>query len=186
MQMLLVILAALSGVVLLASLAWPLAMHYRLFRRKLQRVDAIRAQPRYRKTDAFLDQAEKKTLDSLRQMVGSGLSVYPKVRLGSILRLKSGQESANPELAAYVRQQVVDFVVCDTSTQQPVLVVMLRNNTNASPQTLLARETLDDLLQTAGMPALPIARQQSHGSVQIAQSLQSALSTFMKQQADAA
>ncbi|HAI10534.1 MAG TPA: hypothetical protein DCM28_02440 [Phycisphaerales bacterium] len=186
MELLLVILAAMSGLVLLASLAWPLVMNYRLFKLKLKRMDSIRGQPRYRKVDALLDTVQVQTLASLKQVVGKDLAVYPKVRLASLLKLSQGKEEANPQTAAYIRQQAVDFVVCDNSTQKPVLVVMLRNSLDQSTQTQHRRQQLEEVLTDAGLPLLPIARQQPPTSVQMAQSLQSALTTFVKQQADAA
>lgn len=186
METLLIILAAVSGTVLLAALSWPLVMQYRLFKVKLRRLDSIRSQPRYRKVDALIDTVQKQTLDSLKQVVGKDLAVYPKVRLASLLKLARGKEESNTQLAAFIRQQAVDFAVCDNTTQQPVLVVMLRNSLDQSPDTLAQRKQLEDVLADAGIPLLPIARQQPPTSVQMAQSLQSALATFMKQQANAA
>lgn len=186
MRTLLIILAGISGTVLLGALAWPLVMHYKLFQLKLRRMAAIRAQPRYRKADALLDAIEKQTLESLRQIVGKDLAVYPKVRLSSLLKLARGNEEINPQLAAYVRQTAVDFVVCEMATQQPVLVVMLRNSLDQSQQTLHRRRQLEEVLTDAALPLLPIARQQPPSSIQMAQSLQSALATFVKQQANAA
>lgn len=186
MDILLIILAALSGTVLLAALTWPLVMHYRLFKLKLRRMASIRDQPKYRKVDALIDPIQKQTLDSLKQVVGKDLAIYPKVRLASMLKLARGEEEANAQMAAYIRQQAVDFVVCDNSTQQPVLVVMLRNSLDQSPQTVARRQQLEEVLTDAGIPLLPIARSAPPTSVQMAQSLQSALASFVKQQANAA
>jgi hypothetical protein len=118
--------------------------------------------------------------------VGKDMSVYPKVRLSSLLQLDRGNEQANPELVRFIRDQAVSFVICDGQTQQPVLVVMLRNALDQSEKTVNHRRQVEDLLNRVGLPMLPIARQAAPGSTQIAQSLQSALATFVKQQADAA
>jgi hypothetical protein len=186
METLLIILAGLSGLVLLGALAWPLVMRYRLFKRKLHRLEAMRALPRYKRVPQLLDSTEKQLLQSLSQIVGKDMSVYPKVRLSSLLQLDRGNEQANPELVRFIRDQAVSFVICDGQTQQPVLVVMLRNALDQSEKTVNHRRQVEDLLNRVGLPMLPIARQAAPGSTQIAQSLQSALATFVKQQADAA
>ncbi len=186
MQTVLIILAAVSGSVVIGALAWPLIMRCRLSNLKLERLKTKQTQPRYGKIDRFLDAAEIQTLESLKQCIGKDMSVYPKVRLASLLKLTEGKETVNPQLAAYVRQHAVDFAVCDASTQKPILVVLLRNTLDQSEKTQLERAQLEEVLGDAGLAVLPISRQQAPNSVQIAQSLQSALAAFVKQQANAA
>ncbi|MFG0247249.1 MAG: DUF2726 domain-containing protein [Phycisphaeraceae bacterium JB051] len=186
MQNVLIILAAVSGSIVIGALAWPLIMHYRVSNFKLERLKTKQAQPKYGKVDRFIDTAEMQTLESLKQCIGKEMSVYPKVRLASLLKLTEGKESENPQLAAYVRQHAVDFALCDASTQKPILVVLLRNMLDQSEKTKLERAQLEEVLSDAGLAVLPISRQEVPNSVQIAQSLQSTLAVFVKQQANAA
>lgn len=186
MQTLLIILAALLGTVLIVSLSWPVVESFLKYKRRIRRLESMQTRPKFGKKSIFLDSFELKTLESLRQMVGSDKVVYPKVHLACLMKRTSGQESADPQLAAYIRQQVVDYVICDASTQQPITVIMLRNAEDKSAQTLDARQIFDDLLISAGLPVMPISKKQTPNPLQIAQSLESALATFVKQQADAA
>ena len=186
MQTLLIILAALLGSVLIASLSWPLVESFLKYKRRIRRLESMQSMPKFRKKNIFLDSFELKTLEALRQMVGSDKVVYPKIHLACLLKRISGEVSANPQLAAYVRQQVVDYVICDASTQEPITVIMLRNAQDKSQQTLEARQMLDGLLISAGLPVMPISKKQAPNSLQIAQSLKTALATFVDQQADAA
>ncbi len=179
MPTILIALGAVSGVVMVISLAWPLLMHFKLLRHKLHRIGRMRAQPRYRKADAFLDESQRHTLESLQAMMGEQLAVFPRIRLAELLTLAKGDLAHNPKLGQFVQTQTVDFAVCDRSSHQIMLVVELRNAEDQTPATLARRAQLDDVLEMAGIPLLPITHQVPKSTHQLAKSVQESLVSFL-------
>jgi hypothetical protein len=80
----------------------------------------------------------------------------------------------------------VDFLVCDANSQQPFLVILMRNTQDQSEKARLERAQLEEVLAGAKLAVLPISHQHIPNSLQLAQSLKAASITFLKQQADAA
>lgn len=161
-----------SGLTMIVSLAWPLI-------RKYQRLVRLGTRPRYRKTAAFLCDAERDMLAALQDMVGNALRVYPKVRLYDLLMLSSGHEERNPELVQRLQSQRVDFVVCDSRTSAPMLVVELCPTANHGEADAEQEQFLSFILESAGLPLLPISRDLSQSRIQLAEAMQQSVSAYI-------
>lgn len=179
MSTVLIILAVVSGATLITALAWPSW-------RKYKRLARYRGRPRYRKTAALLTASERSMVKSLQEMVGSGMKVYPNVRLFDLLELAGGREENNGPLAARVRSEVVDFVVCDAATTTPTLVVEMRRAEEPSADIRDRNDFVDWILQSAGLPLLPISQAGPKSTLQLAESVQASLSAFIEKSSAAA
>jgi len=154
--------------------------------RKYKRLTRFRDRPRYRKTSTFLTEVERDMLKALQDMVGSGLKVYPNVRLYDLLELAGGREETNTDLAVRLRCEVVDFVVCDARTSAPTLVVELRNTSDETADTIERNDFVEWILSTASLPLLLISRESPQSIVQLAQVVQSSLSEYIRKSSAAA
>jgi hypothetical protein len=172
-------LALTSGITLVVSLGWPSIRKYR-------RLTRLRGRPRYRKTACFLDAIERDMLKSLQDMVGPALVVYPGVRVFDLLELASGDEQHNLELAQRLRCEVVDYAVFDRNTSVPVLVVDLRNPSEQDADALDRQRFLESVLAAARLPILPISRVSPRTSLQLAETLQTSLNSYIQKMSTAA
>ncbi len=175
----LLILALTSGITLIVSLGWPSIRKYR-------RLTRLRGRPRYRKTACFLDTVERDMLKALQDMVGPALVVYPSVRAIDLLELAAGDEQNNLELAQRLRCEVVDYAVFDRNTSVPVLVVDLRNPAEEDADTLDRQRFLESVLAAARLPILPISRVSPRTSLQLAETLQTSLNSYIQKMSTAA
>lgn len=179
MPYILLALAVVSGLTMIASLAWPMTRKYR-------RLMRMSSQPRYRKAATFLTELEREMLSNLQDMVGPGLSVFPNVRLFEFLDLASGNEERNPGLAARLRSETVDFLVCDRRTTMPMLVVEMRNPSASDDETRSRDDLVDHMLESAGLPLLPISRESPRSKLQLAETVQGSLSAYISKASQAA
>ena len=175
----LIFLAIGSGVTMIFALSWPTLRKYRrLMRRSFM--------PRYRKAKTLFDDVQRETFQSLQTMVGPTLHVFPCVQLSELLDLIGGSEHRNAEVAMRIRSTSVDFVVCDAKTSRPMLVVELRDTSEANDEERHRDEFVDRILDSAGLPLLPISRQAPSSSLQLAETVQQSLSAYIQKASSAA
>ena len=179
MHAVLIFLAVASGLTMLVALSWPTARKYRRLMRRSFR-------PRYRKTKALHGEVEREIHQALRDMVGPALDVFPRVRLYDLLELSGGSEERNEELARRVRGTSVDFVICDATTAKPMLVVALRNASKQDTEAQEHNRFIERTLDAAGLPLLPISRQSPTSGLQLAETVQQSLSTYIRKTSHAA
>lgn len=171
--------AIISALVMVAAITWPATRKYR-------RLVRMSSQPRYAKTGAFMTELEREMYANLQDMVGPGLAVFPNVRLYDILDLSSGNEERNTALASRIRSEVVDFLVCDRRSTMPMLVVEMRNLADTDEETTQRNDLVDRLLESAGLPLLPISRESPRSKLQLAEHVQGSLASYITKASQAA
>ena len=107
----------------------------------------------YRLRDDFLSASELSYFGVLRGLVGSRVSICPKVRLADLLFVARPHESRS--YFNRIAQRHVDFVLCEASTMQPLLAIELDDSSHNRPE----REDADEFLNAAfDAAALPVVR----------------------------
>jgi len=179
MKTALLFLIAASGIAFLVAISWPTL-------RKCGPLIRQSFKPRYRKTDAMLDEVHRELFQSLQAMVGPALHVFPCVQLSELLDLVGGNESRDAELAIRIRSTSVDFVLCDAKTTKPMLVVEARNTYDESDETRQRDQFIDQMLNDARLPLLPISRQTPTSNLQLAETVQQSLNAYIQKASSAA
>jgi very-short-patch-repair endonuclease len=112
---------------------------------------------------ALFSPAERSFLGVLEQAVGGQSRVLGKVRLGDVVKVKSGQ-AAGARQSAFNRIQSkhVDFVVCDPATLTVQFVVELDDKSHQQSSRRERDAFVDKTLEAAGIPIFHFAAKRSY------------------------
>jgi len=133
----------------------------------------------YKKRDYVLTPAERAFFAALRDAVphampGVCASVFPSVRLAEILAVdapKGANRSAWQRGFNRISSKQVDFVVCESSTTRPLLIIELDDPSHEAQ----ARKDRDDLVDkacaSAGLPILHVVAATTYNSAVLARQI---------------
>ena len=102
-----------------------------------------------------MTQSENRFFKLLVESVGSEVNVFPQVRLSSLLYRAKGIEKKYWHAAlARINQKSVDYVLCDKSTGEILLVIELDDPTHDTSIRQKRDADVNAMLREAGMPFL--------------------------------
>lgn len=117
--------------------------------------------------DDFLSNAEISFCQVLRSVVGDRAVVCPKVNLGDLFFVATGDHRKNRALANRVDRKHVDFLLCESKTMRPVLGIELDDKSHDRAD----RQTRDQLVETvfkaAGLPLSRFAVKSGYSPIEI-------------------
>jgi hypothetical protein len=119
----------------------------------------------YRLRDDFLSPAEFSFYKVLASLVGSRLTILPKVRLADIFFVARPNE--NVSYFNRISQRHVDFLLCKPSTMKPVVGIELDDTSHNQPSRQLRDEFIDKVFLVAGLPLLHMPVQRDYNSQEI-------------------
>lgn len=106
--------------------------------------------------DDFLSAAENSFYQVLRTAVGEQALICPKVNLGDLFYVSTGDHRKNRALANRVDRKHVDFLLCDPKTVLPVLGIELDDKSHERPDRKTRDELVDSVFAAAGLPLVRI------------------------------
>jgi len=128
----------------------------------------------YRKTDHLLTPAERSFFGVLGQAIDSDLYIFAKVRLSDLLWLPHGTTNRQSHLNR-IQSKHVDFVLCDSATTEPRLLIELDDSSHQSARRGGRDTFLDEAVRRAGLPILRVPAKRSYAPAQLRQVISSLL-----------
>jgi very-short-patch-repair endonuclease len=104
--------------------------------------------------DEFLSPAEISFYHVLRSALGADATIVIKPRLGDILFVR--QPHKNQAARNRINLKHVDFLLCDTATMKPRLVIELDDSSHQRQKTKERDSFVDEALKVSGLPILHI------------------------------
>lgn len=104
--------------------------------------------------DDFLSAAEISFYHVLRCTLAADVTIVIKPRLSDILFVR--QPHKNLAARNRIDRKHVDFLLCETATMTPRLVVELDDSSHQKPKTQERDELVDGALKAAGLPILHV------------------------------
>ena len=106
--------------------------------------------------DDFLSNAEISFYQVLRTVVGEQMLICPKVNLGDLFFVATGDHRENRALANRIDRKHVDFLLCDPKTVRPVLGIELDDKSHDRPERKTRDELVGRVFVAAGLPLVRI------------------------------
>lgn len=126
----------------------------------------------YRAAAFLLSDEEGRFLDALREALGSGHEVYPRVRLADLIEVRSGlTRKQRREALERIATQHVGFVVCDRETQAIRGVVELDPAGGRRAGRRAAVPFLDAALAAAHLPLVRVPVQPAYAAAELRDSV---------------
>ncbi|MHB8626541.1 MAG: DUF2726 domain-containing protein [Aggregatilineales bacterium] len=112
--------------------------------------------PEYRKVNSLLTFQERKFYYTvLLQEVGSHYRIYPKVRLGDLIRVANNpKDKRNHEAQLWCKH--IDFVVCNGNTLEPLLAIELDDSSHQFPDRQESDLLKDRVCDEADLPLMRV------------------------------
>lgn len=106
--------------------------------------------------DDFLSNAEISFYQVLRTVVGEQMLICPKVNLGDLFFVATGDHRKNRALANRVDRKHVDFLLCNPKTVRPILGIELDDKSHDRPERKTRDELVESVFAAAGLPLIRI------------------------------
>lgn len=116
------------------------------------------AHPKVQINKYFVSEAETNFFRVLRNVVGDRAHILAQVSVGRLLWMP-GNDRTNPGWSKWrnkISARSVDFVLCDSVTLRPRLVIELDESTHARPMRQTRDEEVEAILTAAGLPYLRV------------------------------
>lgn len=120
----------------------------------------------YRVRDDFLSPAEMSFYHVLSSVVGSRAVICPKVRLADVFFVARPNE--NLSYFNRIAQRHLDFLLCKPNSMKPVLGIELDDTSHTRSKRKQRDEFVNEVFESAGLPLLRIAAQQSYSTRELA------------------
>jgi very-short-patch-repair endonuclease len=96
---------------------------------------------------------EHELFDVLVKILGETYNIFPQVQISSLVYAK-GYDKVQYGARKNTTQKTVDFVICDKTLIQPLLVIELDDDSHARPDRRARDESKEKILASAGLPLL--------------------------------
>jgi hypothetical protein len=116
----------------------------------------------YRVRDDFLSPAERSLYGVLCTAVGEWATVCPKISLGDVFYVRSGDHSMYLHHRNQITQKHVDFLLCDPGSMRPLLGVELDDASHERPNRQKRDVAVDRIFAAAGLPLLRVPVQAAY------------------------
>ena len=127
----------------------------------------------------FLSEAELPFFGVLEHLIDpTQFRIFAKVRLADLLNVESGLDnSAHTTAQNKINSKHVDFVLCTTSTIEPVCVIELDDKSHNRPDRKKRDAFVDEALNSAGLPIVHIRNAKNYKTDVLVQQIETALNS---------
>ena len=117
----------------------------------------------YDAATALLPPAQHRLLDALQTALAPDCVVFPRVRLGDVVRVRRRTRGRRRQVAlARIADVGVDFVVCAAEDSKVLAVVELEEPGHRSEADRARGRLIDSVLGAAGIPVVRVAAQETY------------------------
>lgn len=117
--------------------------------------------------DDFLSNAEVSFCQVLRSVVGDRAVVCPKVNLGDLFFVATGDHRKNRALANRVDRKHVDFLLCEPKTMRPVMAIELDDKSHDRADRQARDQLVEAVFKAAGLPLARFAVKSGYSPTEI-------------------
>lgn len=117
----------------------------------------------YDKTESLVTNTEKIFLNVLLSVIEEDLYILTKVRLADIVHVRKGTKDYLKYFAR-IQSKHIDFLICDSSTFEPLLAIELDDPSHRREDAKERDEVKDKVLAAAGIPILRVPTQKQYDS----------------------
>lgn len=128
----------------------------------------------YRRVDSLLTRGERAFFDVLLSVIPPTQTLFAKVRLLDLLIVPRGTSKYMSHVGR-VQSKHVDFVLCDSDTLAPRLVIELDDASHRGAKRAARDAFLDRALRTAGIPILRITARSAYQAQPLREEVERAL-----------
>lgn len=125
--------------------------------------------------DDFLSHAELSFYHVLRSTLAQDVTIVIKPRLGDILFVR--QPHKNQGARNRIDRKHVDFLLCETATMKPRLVVELDDRSHHKQDRQQRDDLVDGALEAAGLPILHVRASKGYVPQELFHQIQGAIHT---------
>ena len=132
----------------------------------------------YLKNTSLLSEAEKNFYFVLAGVIEKEYLLFSKVRIFDILSIPKGLENGRYyQHKIKIQSKHVDFLLCDTQTIEPLLVIELDDSSHSRSDRISRDNFVDGIFEEAKLPILHIRASSSYNENELLQKIQSHLKT---------
>ena len=124
--------------------------------------------------DDFLSPAEISFYHVLRSTLAADVTIVIKPRLSDILFVR--QPHKNQAARGRIDRRHVDFLLCETATMKPRLVIELDDSSHQQPKAQERDELVDGAVKAAGLPILHVRAAKGYVPQELFAQIQQAIS----------
>lgn len=125
--------------------------------------------------DDFLSKAEHSFYQVLRTVVGDQVLICPKVNLGDLFFVATGDHRKNRALANRIDRKHVDFLLCDPKTVRPLVGIELDDKSHEREDRKTRDELVEAVFAAAGLPLVRVQVKSGYAPSDVATLLKSHL-----------
>lgn len=125
----------------------------------------------YTAVTTLLTPAEQSFLAVLREAAPDHMMICPQVRLANLVHTTARNQKQKQYDFYRIQAKCVDFVLCDTATTAPRLVIELDDRSHDRPDRQARDAFVDSTLGEVGMPILHVRWQRSYDTQQIREAI---------------
>jgi hypothetical protein len=122
----------------------------------------------------FLSQNEKEFLRKLDRVVGARYRVFVQVRLADLVGVEAGNRKARWKALSQVFGKSVDFVICNRTTLDPVMVIEVDDRSHEAADRRRRDALVDRVCAEAGLSLVRVKARFSYGEGELVKKLQAA------------
>jgi hypothetical protein len=127
--------------------------------------------------DDFLSKAEHSFYQVLRTVVGEQMLICPKVNLGDLFFVATGDHRKNRSLANRIDRKHVDFLLCDPKTVRPLVGIELDDKSHEREDRKTRDELVEAVFAAAGLPLVRVQVKSGYAPSDVATLLEPHLCT---------
>jgi predicted RNA-binding Zn-ribbon protein involved in translation (DUF1610 family) len=121
--------------------------------------------------DDFVSRAEHSFFLVLKSVIPDTLLISPKVSLGDLFYVKSGDPSEYRTLTNKIDRKHVDFLLCDAKTLRPLAGIELDDKSHQRSDRQVRDEFVEQVFRSARLPLLRFPAQFSYSQAEVSAAL---------------
>lgn len=116
----------------------------------------------YKAKQVFLSNAEASFYHLLKKMTGETMVIFPHIILDDLVSVFGVDKTEYSKFSNKIVRKQVDFVLADSKTLRPILVIELDDSTHQRADRVERDRFVEKVLETAGIPLARVPVKQAY------------------------